>query len=170
MKPSRGAPPSHGAAPGAGIALLVQMPRTLKGTSGWDTGCTCCAKDEVSSFFVFLFLSFLFLTQILSVLISSRWEDVSSPAVLCTAAGHPGLWRFCKTPSLSDPPASVTGGYCCHPALQGKAQRTKMLNHVSPGPSGILVNFVFLLPRPEQSYSQKKGTDSLLFLPYARVS
>lgn len=112
----------------------------------------------------------LFLTQIFSILISSRWEEMSSSAALCTAAGHPRLRRFRETPSLPDSPALVWRVSCHDMARWGKSQRNKMLNQVSPNPCGILLNFLFLLSWPEQNYSQKKGMDSLLLLPYARVS
>lgn len=64
----------------------------------------------LSLFFFFCIAIFilLFLTRIFSILISSRWEDISPRAVLHTAAGHPGQQWF-ETPSLPHSPAGVRG-------------------------------------------------------------
>jgi len=79
-----------------------------------------CKRQSLLFLCIAIFI-LLFLTQIFSILISSRWEEMSLPAALCTAAGHPRLWRFGETPSLPDSPALVLGVLCHDTALWGKA-------------------------------------------------
>lgn len=91
----------------------------LKTTSVWE-GVVLVAKRQSFLFLCFAIFMLLFLTQVFSILISSRWEEMPSPEALCTAAGHPRLQQFGETASLPGSPALFLG-VSCHVMAVGKS-------------------------------------------------
>lgn len=111
--PSWGDQASCWADPRATITLLLQMLRFLKSTSVWE-GVVLVAKRRSFLFLCFAIFMLLFLTQVFSILISSRWEEMPSPEALCTAAGHSRLQQFGETASLPGSPAFFGRFLPCH--------------------------------------------------------
>lgn len=117
--PSWGDPAICWADPRATITLLLRMLHFLKNTSVLE-GVVRVANRRSFLFLCFAIFMLLFLTQVFSILISSRWKEMPSPEALCTAAGHPRLQQFGETASLPNSPVLFLGVSCHDMALWGK--------------------------------------------------